>query len=280
MTDSHIFELEIAPDRVLRGTVELPPESAQPAPVIVFCHGFKGFKDWGGWPWLCRELADRGFVVTRFNFSRSGVGPALDRHDEPEKFSINTYGTEIDDLKSLIDRRDEWGISPEILRKRLGVVGHSRGGYVSLLAAAECPEIRAVATIGAPFRGRRHSVEEVAQWREQGFAEVVNARTGEVLRLSTSILDDFEAQEARYDVARAVTVREVPTLVIHGEDDPTIPVAEAHAIVDAVPHDRHRLVRLPGGDHTLGTGQPFAGPTPDLARALDECAQWFEEHLS
>lgn len=274
------YEFSVAADRVIRGTVELPPEDETPAPVVVFCHGFKGFKDWGGWPWFCRNLADRGFVVNRFNFSKSGVGPALDRHDEPEKFAVNTYGDEIEDLLAVIDRQSEWGVSPEIMRKRIGVVGHSRGGFVSLLAGAESPEIRAIATIGAMSSGRRHSPEEVDAWKSAGYAEVVNARTGEVLRLDRFILDDFEAQEERYQVARAVRVRDVPTLVVHGEADPTIPVAEAHEIVGALTHDRHRLVELPGGDHVLGSQQPFAGPNPDLNRALDECAQWFQEHLS
>ena len=41
-------------------------------PLIIFCHGYKGFKDWGAWPLLSEALAASGFVVIKFNFSHNG----------------------------------------------------------------------------------------------------------------------------------------------------------------------------------------------------------------
>ncbi|MEM7260706.1 MAG: hypothetical protein AAF488_01860, partial [Planctomycetota bacterium] len=102
------IEFEVTADRTIRGTVHHPPELAGPSPLVVLCHGFKGFKDWGPWPWFAAELASRGFVVHRFTFSLAGVGPALDRHDEPDKFARNTYGAEMEDLAMVLARREEW----------------------------------------------------------------------------------------------------------------------------------------------------------------------------
>ena len=38
-------------------------------PVVLFVHGFKGFKDWGAFPDACDELARAGFAVVTFNLS-------------------------------------------------------------------------------------------------------------------------------------------------------------------------------------------------------------------
>jgi len=52
------------------------PEGPGPHPVVVACHGFKGFKDWGFHPWLGEHLADAGLAAVHFDFSRNGVKEA------------------------------------------------------------------------------------------------------------------------------------------------------------------------------------------------------------
>src|SRR5438552_3847511 len=42
-------------------------------PAIFFCHGFNGFKDWGGFPFMMERLAAEGFFAVSFNFSHNGV---------------------------------------------------------------------------------------------------------------------------------------------------------------------------------------------------------------
>ena len=42
-------------------------------PVIIFTHGFKGFKDWGGFPYMMKRIASKGFTAVSFNFSHNGV---------------------------------------------------------------------------------------------------------------------------------------------------------------------------------------------------------------
>ncbi|MFQ5653979.1 MAG: alpha/beta hydrolase family protein [Planctomycetota bacterium] len=274
------YDLPVAPDRVIRGTIELPPEDRRPAPVVLFCHGFKGFKDWGGWPWLTRGRAEEGFLVNRFNFSLAGVGACLDRHDEPEKFARNTYGAELEDLHALIEARDRWGVPAGTMGEGLGIVGHSRGGMVSLLFAAEEPAVEALVTISSPGQSDRFPEELKVEWRARGVHEVVNARTGEVLPMDVSILDDYEENRERYDVGRAVTARHVPTLILHGDEDESVEVVEAQLLHGAIPHDRKELRVLEGTGHTLGTVQPFAGATPHLEEALHHASRWLSEHLT
>ena len=40
-------------------------------PVIIFCHGYKGYKDWGAWNLVAKEFAKNNFFFLKFNFSKS-----------------------------------------------------------------------------------------------------------------------------------------------------------------------------------------------------------------
>ena len=39
------------------------------APLIIFCHGYKGFKDWGAWNLWAEVFASKGIAFLKFNFS-------------------------------------------------------------------------------------------------------------------------------------------------------------------------------------------------------------------
>lgn len=84
-------------NRVIRGDIRLPKPQL-PAPVLFICHGFKGFKDWGFFPVLAEKLAEAGFVTVTFNFSMNGIGEDLENFTELEKFSLNTFSREQEDL--------------------------------------------------------------------------------------------------------------------------------------------------------------------------------------
>ena len=45
------------------------PNSENPAKVILFAHGFKGFKDWGHWHLIAQAFAEAGYLFIKFNFS-------------------------------------------------------------------------------------------------------------------------------------------------------------------------------------------------------------------
>ena len=43
-----------------------------PKPIVIFCHGYKGFKDWGAWHLVAETFAREGFFFLKFNFSHNG----------------------------------------------------------------------------------------------------------------------------------------------------------------------------------------------------------------
>ena len=79
-------------------------ENHQPKKVVIFCHGYKGFKDWGAWNLMAASFANAGFFFIKFNFSHNGgtVEQPIDFPDL-EAFGNNNYSKELDDLGSVID---------------------------------------------------------------------------------------------------------------------------------------------------------------------------------
>jgi hypothetical protein len=55
-------------------TVDLTYSESQEQGLIIFCHGFKGFKDWGCWQLVADYFVDNGFAFLKFNFSHNGMG--------------------------------------------------------------------------------------------------------------------------------------------------------------------------------------------------------------
>src|SRR2546423_263552 len=70
-------------------------------PVILFLHGFKGFKNWGPYPAVCEKIAGAGFISIAFNFSHNGVGDDLMNFTEPDRFAENTFSLELDELSDV-----------------------------------------------------------------------------------------------------------------------------------------------------------------------------------
>ena len=43
-------------------------EEGKNKPVLIFCHGYKGFKDWGGWNLMAEDFAQKGLIVDKVQF--------------------------------------------------------------------------------------------------------------------------------------------------------------------------------------------------------------------
>jgi pimeloyl-ACP methyl ester carboxylesterase len=125
----------------------------------------------------------------------------------------------------------------------------------------------------------RLSEEEKAGWRGAGRVPIVNARTGQELELDRSVLDDLEARRDEYDLAAAAAGRRAAWLIVHGEDDETVPIAEARSLAAAA-RPPAQLEVVAGGSHTFGAVHPFAGPTVPLIQALNLTQLWLRKHLA
>src|SRR5687767_5851867 len=155
----------------IRGDLDVPEN---PRALVVVVHGFKGFKDWGFFPWVAQHLLRHRFAVCRFNMSRSGIGENPETFERLDLFADDTYSTQIDDLLDVVLWCQARVDLPTFL------LGHSRGGGVALLAAEKVEKLCGVITWNAISRIDRWDEAGKAQWRHDGYQDVINARTKQV----------------------------------------------------------------------------------------------------
>jgi uncharacterized protein len=265
------FTLDGADGAPIRGDVFLPQTAG--APLVVILPGFKGFKDWGFFPWLGRALADAGMATVVVSLSHCGVAGNGEIFDREDLFEADTWGRRLHDLREIIAAAERGVLTArgEPNPARLGLLGHSMGGALALIAAARDGRVRAVGTLACTALANRIPSEVVeAQLREFGHVKVRNARTGQTLRVGRGFFDEL----------RAASAFAIPWLLVHGSQDETVPMEEAYALLHAAEQNplqgtNAKLLVLDGTGHTFGVGHPFTGPTEDLSRAADALAAHF-----
>jgi dienelactone hydrolase len=248
-----------------------------PRPAVVVVHGFKGFKDWGLWPQLADRLARAGFSAVTFNLSGSGVDDSGE-FVFPERFGHNTFSAELQDLRRVVDALTggELGVAPPT---GIGLLGHSRGGGMSVLFAAGDERVKALATWAAISTVERWPEPQRAAWRKAGVSPVKNARTGQVLPQYPDILDDIERNAAALDIEAAAARIAVPWLIVHGSQDESVALLEGERLAAAAPRARTRFLPIAGAGHTFGAAHPWRGATPELEQATDATLAFFASEL-
>ncbi len=257
------------------------PEGAEQAPLCIIAHGFKGFKDWGMFPWMADTLMGQGIACIRFNFSLNGIGEArMTEFTALERFERNSISREIDDLHDIVDAVLHKRIaSVGVDAGRLCVLGHSLGGGVAIVAAAEDERIRAVLSWAGVAKFDRWGPKFKKEWRKRGRMDILNARTGQLMPMGIGMLDDLEANPRRFDIPAAAAGLRRPLLLLHGEQDVSVPIDEARQVYAAADAEHTLLYTISATDHTFGSVHPFAGCTPALDEALLVSANWILDHV-
>ena len=254
----------------------------KPLPVVLYAHGFNGFKDWGNFDLIAAQFAEAGFCFIKFNFSHGGTSPqAPEEFGDPEAYGHNNYTKELHDLQQVID----WTQAPgnayqaSINSNKLYLIGHSRGGGVVLLKAAEEKRIKAVATWASVSQSKTPwgswSEERLQQWKESGVDYYTNSRTGQKMPLYYQLFEDYRANRERLDILKAVAGLKVPLLLCHGTRDEAVPVANAHQLKEAAQQAELFLVE---SDHVFGRRHPWAGSTlpQPMQAVVNKTIQFFQ----
>ena len=253
-----------------------------PKPIVVFVHGFKGFKDWGHFNLLANYFAEQNFVFVKLNLSHNGTTPESNDLVDMEAFGRNNFTIELEDLGTLLDYlTNPQPIFPatEINVNKLFLIGHSRGGGLVILKGAEDARVKAV--VGwAPVSNlaMRWPEEVLANWQQTGVHYVFNARINQNMPLYYQLVENYQANEPRLNIPTVVSTLRQPLLIIHAEDDETLPVSMAAELKENQP--AATVIILPHGGHTFGGRHPYPLTTlPDVAKRVADHTMSFLQNL-
>ena len=244
----------------LNSTLRYPKEPGKRLPVVIFCHGFKGFKDWGCFPYILESFAESGFYSLGFNFSYNGTGPNHETEQEftrLELFEKNTISRELDDLKSIIDYIENNEDIYNYDVNKICLIGHSRGGADVIITASEDKRIKKLITLAAVDKLNYFSERILAEWKEKGFTEFENTRTKQMMRMSYDYVLDLEKNKDRFDLIEAIKKIKIPTLIIHGTEDLSVKYSAAENLYNATDKKNTKLELYEGTGHTFGSEHPF-----------------------
>lgn len=234
------------------------PSVAGQHPVVIFSHGFKGFKDWGPFNQIANIFARAGFVFVKFNFSHNGT-----TIDQPmnfanlDAFGHNNFSKELDDLGTVISWVADFSKKINADPENISLTGHSRGGGITILKAAEDDRVSKIATWAAVSDFSRFlSNQDIARWKETGVHYVENTRTGQMMPLYLQLYFDFIHNQPRLNIKSALSRLEIPVLVVHGTEDETVPLEQSEELFNQNPTNT-TLLHIFGADHTFGAGHPF-----------------------
>lgn len=231
-----------------------------PKPIVIFCHGYKGYKDWGAWNLVAERFAEEGYFFLKFNFSHNG-GTVQNPIDFPdlEAFAQNNFSKELGDLETVINFISSTNnFENELNSNAISLIAHSRGAGIILIKATEETKIKNVITWAgvSDFKVRfQVGSSHFNDWKEKGITYIENSRTKQQMPHYFQFFQDFEANENRLTIKLAVQKLNVPFLIVQGSEDPTVIETEARLMHKWNPKSKLEIIE--NGDHSFGTNHPW-----------------------
>lgn len=228
--------------------------------IVVFVHGFKGFKDWGHFNLIADKFAEQGYVFVKFNLSHNGTTPEypLDFVDL-EAFGNNNYTIELDDIQVVLNHLGSKNFeisNSEIDLNKIYLIGHSRGGGICIIKASEDNRIKKLVTWASLSRFDTMINDEMLNdWKNKGVIYIYNSRTKQNMPLYYQLAEEFLNNQDRLSIPKRVAKLNIPYLNIHGDKDETVSVS---VVNDLKNHNNNMQIHIiKGANHVFGATHPF-----------------------
>ncbi len=220
--------------QLLVGRLEMPVDQ-HPHNFVLFAHCFTCTKNLMAVKNISRGLTSNGFGVLRFDFT--GLG------ESEGDFADTNFSGNVEDLLAAAAYLKKEYQAPTVL------VGHSLGGAAVIFAAEKLPDVKAVATIGAPS-----DPEHVTHLLKSGIPEIQETGSavvnlgGRDFTIKKQFVDDLESNKLS-NIAKKLGKA---TLIMHSPQDDTVDISNAERIYKALHHPKS-FVTLDGADHLLSS---------------------------
>jgi dienelactone hydrolase len=253
-----------AGDYQIPAIVTLPVGVRGTVPAVVMLHGFGSTKDEAGdgYKLFAPELAQKGIASIRIDFM--GLGDSTVDH---AGFDLNVGVAEAAKAAEYI------AALPEVDPARIGIMGWSKGGSITLLTAGRNPVFKSVVTwAGAPDLSGAVYTAEGYEAAKRGGVYVYTFDWREPLNLSRNAFEVAANTDILAEFARSAA----PVLAIAGSNDDVVPPENAGRIKAASPNGKSRVFIIPEADHTFNI---FSGDMSAFTILSKETINWFLETL-
>ncbi|WP_114820791.1 alpha/beta hydrolase family protein [Chryseobacterium sp. KLBC 52] len=247
-------------------------------PLVIFVHGYKGYKDWGAWNLMAEKFGEAGFFFVKFNFSHNGTTT-----DDPfnfgdlEAFGQNNYSKELSDLGVVIDHFSK---DRHVDDEKIVLIGHSRGGGISIIKTFEDERINGLITLASVDTLDRFPKDTAFEnWKNNGVYYALNGRTQQEMPHYYQFYEDYEKDIHRFDIERAAEMAKAYMLIIHGTEDEAVEVKQAEHL--HILHPNSELFLIENANHTFGAKEPWEGNElpKDLHTVTEKCIYFIKEKL-
>ncbi|MDX1445104.1 alpha/beta hydrolase [Lishizhenia sp.] len=234
--------------------------------ILLFMHGYKGYKDWGAWSLMGSAFTAKKFGYCAFNFSHNG-GTVDNPIDFPDldAFAQNRYSYELHDAHTMVNLLHDMYPSAKI-----HVIGHSRGGGIASLVAAQTSTVSSLTTLASvdDFASRFIQGEALDKWKNQGVYTVKNSRTQQDMPHYYSFYTDYFNHEKDLNILENLKQFEKPALHIHGTQDEAVQLACSRSLALAT---KGEFVSIEGAGHTFQSKHPWTENV--IPKAMQEMVQ-------
>jgi dipeptidyl aminopeptidase/acylaminoacyl peptidase len=196
------------------GLLFRPAQGEPPWPTVIVNHA--GFGTAGDFSDVALIIRDRGYLV--FNPDFRGSGESQGVHEGAKG--------EVDDVVSAVAYLQSLGLVED---GRIGMYGQSHGAAVSVLAAERCPEIKAVVA-EAGFYDAADLYHHTKSSSDPNVQAVFRELEPMIGGSPEELPEEYEVRSA----VNYVDSIQAAVLLIHGGQDPLIPVEQAYEMYEAL----------------------------------------------
>ncbi len=231
--------------------------------MVIFCHGFKGFKDWGAWSLVARFFATNGYSFLKFNFSHNGIGQKnLNKFTRLDLFKKNNYLKEVKDLKKVIKH-----ILKNFSNQEIHLIGHSRGGGIAAQYAANYNNVKSISLWASIASFNRFGNKEtIKEWKKTGYKNVYNSRTKQNMEIGYQFYTKYIKNKDKLNIEKSVKNLNIPMFIAHGKKDEAVGLSNAKKLYKWNP--KAELFILDDTDHVFGTQHPYV--SKELPESLEK----------